>query len=193
MKKLMIYSTVILMVVISTSLKAQDGNRMAMSSMKSVKKTETKAEKKEIRKENRNLVSEESMRTFVSDFGNISGVQWERGRYYDEALFTKDGHQYKAFYDQSSKLVGTTTEKTFADLPKSAQKDIQKRFGDYTIDKVIFFEDNQLNDQDMLLYGSKFEDADNYFAELSGKNKNIVIQIKPDGQVFFFEELQRKI
>jgi len=39
------------------------------------------------------------------------------------------------------------------------------------------------------LYGNPFEDADNYFAELSNNNKTIVLQISMDGLVSFFEDL----
>ncbi len=164
-----------------------------MNSMKSVRKSETKAERKEVRKEDRNMVSDVSKENFVSDFGRIPNVKWEKSQLFDEAEFTKDGHQYKAFYSDDSKLIGTTTEKTFADLPKNAQKDIQKHYGEYKVDKVVYFEDNQENDQDMQLYGSQFEDADNYFVELSNKDKNIVIQINPKGQIYFFKELAKEI
>jgi hypothetical protein len=194
MKKLMVYSTAILMMVMfSITLQAQDKNSTALNSIKSIRKSETKAERKEIRKEDRNLVSDMSMENFFSDFGKIANVEWEKGQFLDEALFTKDGHQYRAFYDRDSKLVGTTTEKTIADLPKNAQKDIKKQFGDYSIDKVIFFEDNQMNDQDMLLYNTQFEDADNYFVELSNEKRNIIIQVTPEGDVFFFNSLKKKI
>lgn len=193
MKKLMIYLTAILMVMYSTTVKAQNENVMVLNSVKSVKKAETKVERKEVRKENRNLVSDMSIEAFKSDFGKVSEVQWEKDPFFDIAMFTKSGHQYKAFYDQHSKLVGTITEKTFADLPLSAQKEIKKRYRNYTVDKVVYFEDNQHSDQDMLLYGTQFEDADNYFAELSSENKNIIIQINPEGWIFFFKELQKRI
>lgn len=195
MKKLMIYSTAILMMLSISTLKAQEGNGMAMNSMKSLKKSETKDERKEIRKDERNVISNISMEEFKRDFGKVADVSWERYPFFDIAIYTKDKHQYKAYYDRDSKLVGTTTVKTFADLPKNAQKHIQKEFGNYKVDKVVFFEDNQLNDNDMLLYGSQFEDADNYFVELSdlANNKNIVVQVNPEGWVFFFKKLKNKV
>jgi len=193
MKKLMIYSTAILMMLSISTLKAQEGNGMAMKSMKSPKKSETKAERKDVRKEDRNLVSDISMEEFGRDFGKVSDLTWERDPFFDIATFTKDGHQYKAFYGIDSKLVGTTTVKTFADLPKNAQKQIKKEYSDYNVDKVVFFEDNQQNNNDMLLYGTQFEDADNYFVEMSGNNKNIVIQVNPEGWIFFFKELKKKV
>ena len=192
MKKLMVYSTAILM-LISFSLKAQDKNTMEMTSMHSIKKSETKAERKEVRKEDRNLVSELSMNAFIDDFGDIPNVAWEKGPSFDEALYTKDGIKYKAFYDESSKLVGTITDKTFADLPTTAQKEINKKYKDYKVDKVVFFRDNELNEQNMSLYGINFEDTDNYFAELSGEGKNIILKISPEGRIFFFKEMNKEI
>jgi len=191
MKKLMIYSTAILM-MISVTLRAQEKNTTAMSSMRSIKKSETKAEKKEVRKEDRNLVSERSMNAFIEDFGDIPNVAWEKGPSFDEAIYTKDGSKYKAFYDQNSKLVGTTTFKTFADLPKNAQKEIKKQYKGYQVDKVVFFKDNEYNDQNMTLYGTEFEDADNYFVEMSNKDKNIIVQANPEGEIFFLKNYIKK-
>ena len=183
------YSTTILMVLFFTTLKAQDTNKMALNSGKENSNVKSKTEKREIRKAERNLVPSMSKDAFIGDFGNIPNVVWEKYWIYDEAIFTKDGIKYKAFYDEDSKLLGTTTEKSFADLPMDAQKEIKKQFKNYTVDKVILFEDNQSNSEDMLLYGAQFEDADNYFAELSNKDKNIVIQINPEGEIFFFKTL----
>lgn len=193
MKKLVIYSTAILMVLFSTSLKAQVENGMAMNSVRNLKKSETKAERKEVRREDRHLVSELSMDAFETDFRNASNVIWERDPFFDIASFNRNGHEYKAYYDHDSKLVGTTTDKTFADLPKDAQKQINKEYGDYHVDKVVYFKDNELNDNDMLLYGAQFEDADNYFVEMSDYGKNIVIQVNPQGEIFFFKELPSRI
>jgi len=41
----------------------------------------------------------------------------------------------------------------------------------------------------MILYGIQFEDADNYFVELSKGTKKIVLQVNTDGVVFFFKQL----
>ena len=77
-------------------------------------------------------------------------------------------------------------DKTFSDLPASAQKQINKEYKDYTIEKVIFFDDNEDVDTDMILYGSQFDDADNYFVELRKDNKDVVLQVTMDGLVGYF-------
>lgn len=95
----------------------------------------------------------------------------------------------KAYYDFDSKLVGTTCMKTFADLPAGAQKEIKTRYNGYTIGPVVFFEDNAANETDMMYLGTQFEDADNYFVELSKDNKTVLYQVNSHGELFFFKEL----
>lgn len=193
MKKLIIYPATILMLMFSVTLRAQDKNKTAMTTMRSIKKSETKAERKEIRKEDRNLVSDMSINAFIDDFGNIPNVAWEKESPFDVAIYHKNGVEHKAFYDYNSKLVGTTTDEKFADLPKNAQNKIKKEYSTYKVDRVVFFKDNEANDTNMLLYGTEFESADNYFVEMSNKGKNIIIQVNPEGQTFFFEELRNKV
>jgi len=42
----------------------------------------------------------------------------------------------------------------------------------------------------MMLYGKQFEDADNYFVELTKGAKKIIVQVDSQGLVFFFTELK---
>lgn len=72
------------------------------------------------------------------------------------------------------------------DLPLSAQKQIARQYKDYTVQKVIFFDDNEAVDTDMILYGSQFDDADNYFVELTKDNKSVVLQVSTEGLVGYF-------
>lgn len=194
MKKLVVTSMSILLVLIFTTSNAQDTRTMALNSKKN-SAIKSKLERKEIRKTERNMIPVTDMNALQADFGKIPDVNWEKVQMLDVASFTKNGKMMKAYYDQTSTLVGTTTPKKFADLPKDAQKEIKKEYKGYTVDKVTYFKDNKLNDQDMLLYGVQFADADNYFVELSNKkdNKNIVIQVNPQGDIFFFKDLNSKV
>ncbi|MGB8489995.1 MAG: hypothetical protein WCE64_02965, partial [Bacteroidales bacterium] len=133
-----------------------------------------------------NTVSKDN---FLVDFGNIPGVVWTRSTYFDEALFTKDGKKFRAFYGSDGKLVGTTSVARFIDLPASAQREIKSMYKDYTIGNVIYFEDNETNSVDMYLYGQQFEDADTYFVELTNGSKKIVVQVTPEGDIYFFTEI----
>ena len=177
--------------IFSTSF-ARDTRRMTLNSERSSVK-ESKMERKEIREEDRNLVSDMSIEAFKTDFGNIKNVTWEKDPQFDIATFTQNGTKCQAFYNRESKLVGTTSNETFANLPKDAQKNIKKHYKGYTIDKVIYYKDNQDNNYNILLYGVQFASEDNYFVELSKKNDNIVLQVNPDGNVFFFKELHKAV
>ena len=191
MKKLIVIPMLVLMVMFTITSNARDTKRMMLNSERNSVR-ESKMERKEIREEDRNLVSNLSIDAFNVDFGNVKNVVWEKDPLFDIATFTKDGVNYEAFYNHESNLVGTANTKTFANLPMSAQKEIHKKFKGYSVDKVIFYKDNEDNDDDIYLYGTQFESADNYFVEMSNNGKNIVLQVNPQGNVFFFKELSKK-
>ena len=94
-----------------------------------------------------------------------------------------------AFYDSNSNLVGTTQPESFKDLPDRGQKEIKKHYKNYTVSQVIFFKDNEMVDTNMVLYDTPFEDADNYFAELTKGNDKIVVEISPEGNVSYFKKI----
>ena len=157
----------------------------------------TKEERKEIKKEKRderitlrrvrgNEISYQSKEQFNRSYGTHPEVQWNKGKYFEEALFNNDGIMTTAYFDADSQLVGTTSDKTMTDLPLSAQKQIARQYKDYTVQKVIFFDDSEAVDTDMILYGSQFDDADNYFVELTKDNKSVVLQVSTEGLVGYF-------
>jgi len=156
----------------------------------SITKKEKREERKELRKLEGPSVSYQAKQQFYEDFGDIPDVAWERTAAFDEATFTKDGQEIKAFYDFHAELVGTTTPKTFADLPMAAQQYIHKKYNDYEAKKVIMFDDNEYNESDMLLYGQQFEDEDSYFVEVQKNDKRIILQVSMDGQVSYFTALR---
>jgi hypothetical protein len=153
-------------------------------------KKELKTERVALRKLEGNIVSARAKGSFSVDFPNVTNAVWKRADTFDEVAFTnKNGLKMKAFYDIDGKLVGTTQNKTFADVPASGQNEIKKNYKDYTVGQVIFFDDNEANETDMMLYSTQFDDADNYFVELAKGDKKIVLQVNTTGQVFFFKQL----
>jgi len=123
MKTLIVSTVVVLLAVATVGANAQ-------TTTKEVKK-ELKTEKKEARQKLRKLegqqVSSKARDNFRSDFDNTSNAKWVRGPQFDEVTFTKDGKVMTAYYDYNSALVGTTSNKTFADLPAKAQKEIKNK------------------------------------------------------------------
>ncbi len=150
---------------------------------------EVKKERVALRKLEGNAVSQAAKNSFNADIGNLPNVQWRRIETLDEASFNKDGKEMKAFYDSFGTLVGTTTHVTFADVPVKGQQEIKARYKDYSIGPVVYFDDNEFNESDMMLYGAQFEDEDNYFVELARGANKIVLQVNPRGEVFFFKQL----
>jgi hypothetical protein len=157
----------------------------------SVLKKEKKEERKELRKLNGMEVSYQAKQQFLIDFDKATDIKWERTPYYDEATFTNDGKTLKAYYDEQAKLVGTSAIVTFADLPEKAQKYINEKYKSYNKGAVIFFDDNEYNETDMLLYSLQFDDEDSYFVELTKGTNKIVVHVSKAGEVFFFKELQK--
>ena len=152
-------------------------------------KKEVKTERKALRKLEGPKISNRSINNFSSDFGNISNVVWKRTNNFDEATFTKDGQKLTAYYDYDSNLVGTTSEKAFADVPAKGQKEIKAKYKDFSIDQVIYFDDNEFNESDMLLWGSQFDDADNYFVVLNKAQNKLILKVDMEGNVSFFKKL----
>ena len=151
---------------------------------------------KEQKEENRAIRREKNATTpnyttdqqFQIDFPNATNVSWKKNGY-EEATFTIEGKEMKAFYDYDHELIGTTTAVDYNTIPLAARKYIQKHFGGYTPQQVIMFDDNEYNQSDMILYGNPFDDVDSYFIELSNNNKTIVLQSNMEGLVSFFKDI----
>jgi hypothetical protein len=111
---------------------------------------EKKAELKALRKLEGKITSESTKIAFYNDFGNIPNVVFVRREFMDEARFIKDGHEMIAYYDNLGKLIGTTKSVTFDQVPYKAQKLINKKYPGYKVENVIFFNDNEANDTDMM-------------------------------------------
>lgn len=194
MKKLIVLTAAAF--TLATALNAQTSNSSVKSGLASLNKQEhlIKKEKKEDRKELKKLkgneVSYQSKQQFYRDFRNTPVTKWERTTNFDKATFTKDGQVMTAFYDSDAKLVGTVSTKTFALLPAKAQRFINDNYKGYTKESVILFDDNELNETDMVLYNQQFQDADNYFVQLRKGNKKIIVEADMSGNVSFFTQLK---
>ncbi|WP_126973603.1 hypothetical protein [Gynurincola endophyticus] len=153
---------------------------------KAVKK-EMKIPQKNAHKEMRKLEGAEvhpmAKQAFMSDFGNVTPMSSERLDHYDEFVFVKDGITRSAFYDADAQLVGTTEIKKFTDLPMHAQQKIKEWYKDYTPAEVIWFDDNDTNDTNMILYGYEFPGQDSYFVELVNGTKKIAVHVSADGHI----------
>ena len=194
MKKLFIFSAAGILIAGSANAQANiesfNNDMATLNSSKSTTKKEKKEEKKELRKLKGQEVTYQSKQAFYRDFGDLPVSKMERSSYFDKITFTHNGQEMTAYYDNEYKLVGTVSNKTYADLPANAQKYIQEKYKDYTPGTVIYFDDSEMNDTDMVLFGTQFDDADNYFVELQKENKKIIVQVTMNGSVEYFSEMK---
>jgi hypothetical protein len=188
MKKIFL-ATGIMMVAAATF--AQTGIVEARKETRIENKENRKELREERRLQNSNEVSDLTKDQFAADFHNAKNPLYSREQNFDVVAFTTGKNKkLRAYYDIDSKLVGTTQRKQYADLPENAQRRIQKQYAGYTPTVAIKFDDNQDNDMDMILYGTSFDDADNYFVELVKDSKKVVVKVNMAGDISYFTELK---
>ena len=187
MKKLSLFALVVLFTAATMPSNAMQ--TVNAKKIRIVNETSNPHSKKDHKKMKKDEVNQLSKEHFIADFGNIKNVDWERTSDFDQATFKEHGKNMIAYYDDQSNLVGTTTIVKYANLPKNAQKEINDKYKDYKVGAVIYYDDNEQNDTNMVLYGTEFEDADNYFVELHSAKNNIVLEVSPEGEVSFFTKM----
>jgi len=187
MKKLAILSMTVIFLMTYAQLPAQEATKDALKTEIKESKKVIKTERKELRLLEGNEVNELTKSNFITDFGEVPNIKWARGDFMDEAEFVKSGKEMKAYYDADSKLIGTVSIKNFTDLPLKAQNTIKAKYKDYAIQKVIYFDDNEGNDTDIIFYNTRFEDYDCYYVELSKAEQKFILQVDTDGESHLFK------
>lgn len=127
---------------------------------------------------------------FEMDFPNATNVDFESKKNFDEVSFTQDKEKISAYYDYKDQLIGTVEKKSFSDLPGNAQKEILKKYADYSITGVVKFNDNQSDHMEMILYGTSLSDADNYFVQLKNDSRTILVKVDLSGGIDFFTRMK---
>ena len=151
---------------------------------------ELKAEKAELRQLEGEDVNYTTKEMFIEDFGNMDDVKWTSTDIFDEARFIKDGKTLTAFYDFQSNLIGTVQSITFSDLPVEGQNKISDKYKEYLVVAVMYFDNNEANNTNLVFFETPFENVDNYFVELMDGSKKIVLMVDDDGDVSFFKHLK---
>jgi hypothetical protein len=154
---------------------------------------EQKQERKELRMAKREQALTEPMyqtqQQFERDFPKATHVTWSRSEFEKASFLNEDGLAMSAFYDYENNLVGTTFFTDYSVIPEKAQKAIAKAYGGYTVGPVVMFDDNENNETDMLMFGTPFENRDNYFIELKKEGRKIIVESDMAGNVSWFREL----
>jgi hypothetical protein len=134
--------------------------------------------------------STQTRANFYADFGYIPITNWEITDQFDKISFMKNNILYTAYYDSNSELVGTISIASVSDLPAHALQDISKKYNGYTVGNIVFYDDNESNQTDMMYYGQQFDTEDKYFVELQNDKEKIVVQVNTVGDVSFFRTLK---
>jgi hypothetical protein len=134
--------------------------------------------------------SNQTRANFYSDFGYIPITNWEITDQFDKISFMKNNILYTAYYDSNSELVGTISIASVSDLPAHALQDISKKYNGYTVGNIVFYDDNESNQTDMMYYRQQFDTEDKYFVELQNDKEKIVVQVNTVGDVSFFRTLK---
>ncbi len=190
MKKITIFNVILFFTLSYFQTLAQDTKNYASNLGQKEKRSEVRAENKEIKKLAENNISSFNLKSFNDEFGANSDVVWTKTNLYNIALFIKNDRKTKAYYDFDGNLIGTTTEKLFTDLPVRAQKIIVKRYRGYTPDFTIVYDLDRLSDDHMILINDEFVNADNYFVQLSKGTAKIILQVTPNGKVLLFKKIK---
>ncbi len=127
--------------------------------------------------------------TFAEDFDNTPVTEWKQIDNLDEACFTQNGKRYSAFYDAENNLVATTSDASFEDLPMRARDYIETKYTGFVVDQVIYYDDNEFNESDMVLFSQPFQDEDSYFIQLSNGNERVVLHVYLNGDVSMFKAM----
>ncbi len=193
MKKLFILSLVCFGLVstgnaqtTTTALKSEIKNDKKMGESG---KADKQIARKELRKLEGNEVSYNSTQAFERTYPHIKPSTTERLNNFDEFDFTQNGKKISAFYDENSRLVATVQVKTYNDLSAKTREEIAKKYKGYVPSNVLYLDNNESNDTQMILYNTQFEPQDSYFVEMSNGTRAIVLQIGLDGFVNYFTRI----
>ena len=155
----------------------------------------------EIQKEgaetNQNEVNAFTVNQFAYDFPDVTNIHFDKKKDFVTVLFTQNGRNNTAYYDDNSELIGTILNGSIQDLPAAAQTEIANRYAGYTVVRVVRFNanrDNELyidNYSELPFYGDSPENSSNYFVELKNNdNKTIVVMVGLSGEVSFFSAMK---
>ena len=121
-----------------------------------------------------NDVSKYLIKQFQKQFHHATDVTWKTTSNFTAATFMLDGDKTSVFYNTSNDLIGVSRDITFQDLPKAAQRLINKKYVDQNITSVIDFTDANGNE--------------NYYIQFDKSNgKTIILQADEAGSVSGFQ------
>jgi hypothetical protein len=134
-----------------------------------------------------------SIDQFHTDFKNAKNATWRKTSHFDEVSFSRNGKKMTAYYNEDGDLVGTTSVKSFKDLPQEGQKQINDEYAGYSLGPVILFRNDNVSPDESNIYGPQYRYSENYFVEMKKGNNKIVVQVNPVGTIYYFRSLRSTI
>lgn len=124
-------------------------------------------------------------RSFMANFPTASHTTWSTTEGYITASFVNNGEKEHAYYNNNGVLVGTITDKKFADLPQRSQYYITDHYKDYDISAVAFYDDNEKEPAGLTVNSQSFDNWDHYFVRLISKKtgQQLMLQVSTSGDV----------
>lgn len=149
---------------------------------------------REVREEKQQLkalnnIPQSIMDRFNASFPGAQDIAWSVPANYVQVNFTLDGKSKAAYYDYDNHLIGTSHYLDYSLLPAKARERIANDYKGYTPVKTMFYDDNEDNDLDMVLFDMPLA-KDSYFVQLTNGEKQIVLQVDTDGEVSYFSDLR---
>lgn len=132
---------------------------------------------KKAKAEGEKNVSYTALNKFSAQFENASNVAWTVTPNCQKVEFVTESGKYTAFYDLDGEYLGRTQEISILLLPEANRKEIKAKYADYTVSKVIQYENTST---ESLVY----------FVDLVKANKEIVLKAVPNQGLAFFQAIK---
>jgi hypothetical protein len=127
-----------------------------------------------------NNISSSVKKRFQQDFGSFAVVKWEKSGSYAKGTFNRNGSAVSAWYDKDAKLVGTSSARSFSDMPGKAREKINSVYSDYHVVSVQGFDS---------VRGNKSIGAPNWLVELSDGTAKIIVKVNTSGETTLVKKI----
>ncbi len=173
MKKLVIIPAVALLVLASAHFTADSANNESAAAT-------VKIENKMASELVAGNISLTVMNRFRQEFGAVPDVKWEKSNSFAKATFTKDRRKMTAWYNKDARLVGTSSAKTFKDMPGQLQEKILSAYNDYYVVSVLGLDS---------MRGNRPNGAQNWLVELSDGTAKIIVRVNVAGETTLVKKI----
>jgi len=127
-----------------------------------------------------NNISPTAVKRFQQDFGSVADVRWEKSGSYAKATFDRNGSSVSAWYNKDAKLVGTSSARSFSEMPGQVQEKIKSAYNDYYVVSVQGFDS---------VRGNRPSGAQNWLVELSDGTAKIIVKVNAYGETTLVKKI----